>query len=48
MSLKDQLKLLYEIREKIRILQENGLWGKLQDSKIKIIKTISELESKND
>jgi hypothetical protein len=42
----EQIKILYDIQEKLRILQENGLWEKLQTTKETIVKTILELESK--
>jgi hypothetical protein len=48
MTRKDQLEMLYTIQARLRILQENGLWELLQDAKVQVIKTIKQVESKND
>jgi len=45
MKITEQLQRLYEIEEKLRILQDNGLWEKLQTSKEIVIKVIVELEN---
>lgn len=47
MKLQEQLNYLYEIQEKIRILQEQGLWEKLDKPKTEIIKLILDLENCN-
>lgn len=44
MTKHEQLERLYELQEKIRTLQNSGLWEPLHDAKLSVINLIKEFE----